>query len=129
MWSISAYYYLKFSNLINEMKKVFTLLAITLWSMVTVAQDTSSIMYYNLLNFPETNPGRMNDLKTIFQTFKPDLYSLAPIDCLGSCRPHCITLFCDAAAALSVRNMRGSEGALIIDWVIFMASCVIKRFV
>lgn len=40
----------------------------------SIAQDTVSVMYYNLLNFPWINSGRITHLETIIQYKKPDLF-------------------------------------------------------
>lgn len=52
------------------------LLLITTTILLSVAygQETVSIMYYNLLKFPNTNSSRITYLKTIVQYVKPDIF-------------------------------------------------------
>lgn len=39
----------------------------------SIAQETISVMYYNVLNYPETNSARITYLTTILQYVKPDI--------------------------------------------------------
>ena len=49
------------------------LLFLALGSFYSTGQDTVSVMYYNLLNFPQINSGRINNLKTVLQHTLPDI--------------------------------------------------------
>ncbi len=52
-----------------------SLLTLTMMlSFASMAQDTVSVMYYNLLNFPWINSGRITHLQEIVQYSKPDLF-------------------------------------------------------
>ena len=43
-------------------------------STLTMAQDTLSVMYYNLLNFPNAKANREDTLRKIVQYAQPDLF-------------------------------------------------------
>ena len=49
--------------------------AVAIFSLSSFAQETVNVMFYNLLNFPDTAPGgRSEILRNIFTEFKPDLF-------------------------------------------------------
>ncbi len=56
------------------MLKTYLTLAMLACAGTSIAQDTVSVMYYNLLNFPWINSGRITHLETIIQYKKPDLF-------------------------------------------------------
>ncbi len=56
------------------MLKKFLLTLSLMLSFASMAQDTVSVMYYNLLNFPWINSGRITHLQEIVQYSKPDLF-------------------------------------------------------
>lgn len=53
--------------------RIFLTAFISLLSMTVMSQDTLKIMYYNLLNFPGTTPGRADTLRKTLQYTHPDL--------------------------------------------------------
>lgn len=53
--------------------KFLIVLSISCASFGSVAQDTVSVMYYNLLKFPLVNSGRIAELETICQYYLPDV--------------------------------------------------------
>jgi len=53
--------------------RIFLIAFISLLSMTAISQDTLSIMYYNILNFPGTTPGRADTLRRTLQYTLPDL--------------------------------------------------------
>lgn len=55
------------------MRSLFFLIILSFSSLNFKAQDTISIMYYNLLNFPETTANRVDTLKKIIQYTQPDV--------------------------------------------------------
>ena len=57
---------------------VTSVLALTL-SIGAFAQDTSKIMFYNLLQFPNQSPKRINELKTIVHEVKPDVFMVCEL--------------------------------------------------
>lgn len=56
------------------MLKTYLTLVMLACAGTSIAQDTVSVMYYNLLNFPWINSGRITHLETIIQYKKPDLF-------------------------------------------------------
>ena len=56
------------------MKKLYFVLLLSLISGYGTAQDTVSIMYYNLLKFPDINSSRINDLEEIVSYYNPDIF-------------------------------------------------------
>ncbi len=56
------------------MKRFFLVLGLVTISLVGFAQDTLTVMSYNLLNYPDQSPTRYNDLKEIIQYTKPDIF-------------------------------------------------------
>ncbi|MFT7156479.1 MAG: hypothetical protein ACI8Q1_001494 [Parvicella sp.] len=63
------------------MKRI--LIALTfLFNLSTLAQDTASIMYYNILNFPSGDVTRADTMKTIFQYADPDLLLVNELESL-----------------------------------------------
>jgi hypothetical protein len=61
------------------MKRFFIVLAFFSASAIGYSQDTITVMTYNLLNYPNTNATRYNDLKEIIQYTKPDLFICSEI--------------------------------------------------
>ena len=58
---------------VENMRRLFTLLAV-LWSLVGFSQtDTATIMYYNVLNYPGSTGSRVQYFRQINQYVKPDL--------------------------------------------------------
>lgn len=53
--------------------RIFITAFISLLSLTVMSQDTLKIMYYNLLNFPGTTPGRADTLRRTLQYTHPDL--------------------------------------------------------
>lgn len=49
-------------------------------STASVAQDTISVMYYNLLNFPSAKTNREDTLRKIVQYVKPDLFLVCELE-------------------------------------------------
>ena len=45
-----------------------------------VAQETIKTMFYNLLNFPSTQPSRVSELKTILDDIQPDLFLVCELE-------------------------------------------------
>ena len=57
------------------MKSVFASISLfIIFSFSVSAQDTLTIMTYNLLNYPNLEPTRYNDLKEVIQYTKPDIF-------------------------------------------------------
>jgi hypothetical protein len=61
------------------MKRFFLVLAFFCVSAVGFTQDTLTVMTYNLLNYPNTNATRYNDLKQIITYTKPDIFICSEI--------------------------------------------------
>ena len=64
--------------------KRFLLALILVPSSFLFAQDTLTIMTYNLLNYPNAGHSRVNDLKVILQYVKPDIFICSEVD-NGNC--------------------------------------------
>ena len=57
------------------MKSVFASISLfIIFSFSVSAQDTLTIMTYNLLNYPNLEPTRYNDLKEVIEYAKPDIF-------------------------------------------------------
>lgn len=56
------------------MKRFFTGCLVLVFAIAAHAQDTITVMTYNLLNFPAQGPTRINDLEDVLQYVKPDLF-------------------------------------------------------
>ncbi len=61
------------------MKKIIAVCLFGIVGITAFAQDTITVMTYNLLNFPAQNPTRYNDLEEIIQYVKPDLFICSEI--------------------------------------------------
>ena len=57
----------------NLKQFLYILSLISLSTFSLRAEETVSILYYNLLNFPDTNESRIANLATIFPYYEPDL--------------------------------------------------------
>ncbi len=53
--------------------RIFLIAVVSLLYMTAMSQDTLNIMYYNILNFPGTTPGRADTLRKTLQYTLPDL--------------------------------------------------------
>ncbi|MGB0430067.1 MAG: endonuclease/exonuclease/phosphatase family protein [Bacteroidia bacterium] len=60
------------------MKQVLVLFLISIFSMAK-AQDTATVMFYNLLQFPNEKPNRISYLKTIVKEIKPDVFMVCEL--------------------------------------------------
>ncbi|NPD84718.1 hypothetical protein HNS38_08115 [Lentimicrobium sp. L6] len=58
---------------LTNIMRIFFIALISLLSLTAMSQDTLKIMYYNLLNFPGTTPGRADTLRKTVQYIMPDL--------------------------------------------------------
>lgn len=56
------------------MKQCLVLFSFILVSVSGFAQDTLTVMTYNILNYPGVSPTRYNDLEVIIQYTKPDIF-------------------------------------------------------
>ncbi len=60
------------------MKNIFTLLVVLL-SLFAKAQDTITVMSYNILNFPVSNATKADTLKAIIKHVKPDIFMITEL--------------------------------------------------
>lgn len=66
------------------MKKLILILSL-LCAGISFGQDSLRVMYYNLLNFPSSNPNRIDTLKTIISYAQPDVFVVCELeDAAGS---------------------------------------------
>lgn len=54
--------------------KKYLLILLTAAALQSFAQDTLTVMYYNLLNFPSSNVNRTDNYRTILQYTRPDVF-------------------------------------------------------
>lgn len=61
------------------MKKLFILCTILTFTVYSNAQDTLTVMSYNILNYPLSNATKADTLKPIVQSIKPDIFLITEL--------------------------------------------------
>ena len=61
------------------MKKSTVLFLLCIWVFNSNAQDTLTVMSYNILNYPTSNPSKADTLKPIIKYVKPDIFMITEL--------------------------------------------------
>ena len=62
------------------MKKLLISLCFSLGFLQIHAQETIKTMFYNLLNFPDISPNRIDDLELIITDYQPDIFMVCELN-------------------------------------------------